>query len=329
MLKAYFRNQEKIRVGEVLLQKGLINASQLKQALAIQTQSHEKLGAILVQKGLVSPSQLHQALFEQHSRNLAATLLFSVSALTAAFPKLALPKPVAVHHHNTYHQGDDLPAHPESRGDLNHDDNELTLSDAVGVTASAIETATSRTHSALGSPISPAQPQYLARRNQYSVKSPMDGFCHPLNGKGYLSQGIRGVTHQGRMEFAYDFAAGIGTPVYAMRAGKVIGVRDKYPDTGGGRKNGRKFNYVWLEHDDGYRSVYVHLQQGFRGKVAIKAGDWVDSGQLIGYSGNSGWSSGPHLHVEVQKPGSRRFSKTIPFAIAGPCNHTHIAGQPG
>ena len=123
-------------------------------------------------------------------------------------------------------------------------------------------------------------------------------------------------------------AAGIGTPVYAMRAGKVLGVRDKYPDTGGGRENGAKFNYVWLEHEDGYRSVYVHLQQGFRNKVTIKAGDRVEAGQLIGHSGNSGWSSGPHLHIEVQKPGGGKFSKTVPFAIAGTCNQIRLASQP-
>ncbi len=154
-----------------------------------------------------------------------------------------------------------------------------------------------------------------------TIASPLKGFCHPLDGKGYLSQGIRGKTHQNRMEYAYDIASSIGTPVYAMRAGRVIRLQDKYPDTGGTKAHASKFNYVWIEHDNGYRSAYAHLQQGFRKRVQLKAGDWVKAGQLIGYSGNSGWSSGPHLHVEVQTQGSRaKFSPTVPFQISGSCS---------
>ena len=124
------------------------------------------------------------------------------------------------------------------------------------------------------------------------------------------------------MEYAYDLASSIGTPVYAMKSGQVIRLQDKYPDTGGTRANASKFNYVWIEHENGYRSAYAHLQQGFRQRTQLKAGDWVEAGQLIGYSGNSGWSSGPHLHVEVQTQGSRsNFSKTVPFSIAGSCGN--------
>ena len=77
----------------------------------------------------------------------------------------------------------------------------------------------------------------LALHEQPTVDSPLEGFCHPLWGQGWLSQGIRGVTHNGRMEYAYDYAAAIGTPVYAMRSGRVISIQDKYPDRGGGTKN--------------------------------------------------------------------------------------------
>jgi murein DD-endopeptidase MepM/ murein hydrolase activator NlpD len=81
-----------------------------------------------------------------------------------------------------------------------------------------------------------------------------------------------------------------------------------------------------IEHDGGYRSAYVHLQQGFRSTVQIKAGDRVEQGQLIGYSGNSGWSTGPHLHIELQRPGSPfTFTQTVPFAIAGLCDSSTIA----
>ncbi|PZD71331.1 Lysostaphin [Acaryochloris thomasi RCC1774] len=159
------------------------------------------------------------------------------------------------------------------------------------------------------------------------VGSAVRQFCHPLGGLGELTQGNGGLTHQGRMYYAYDLASPIGTPVYAMQSGRVIGIYDRYPDTGGGREKSNKFNYVYLEHDDGYRSVYVHLQQEFRKAITLAVGDWVEVGDLIGLSGNSGWSGGPHLHVEVQQPGDspRRFTTTVPFAIASQCDAGHIA----
>lgn len=159
------------------------------------------------------------------------------------------------------------------------------------------------------------------------VGSAVRQFCHPLGGLGELTQGNGGLTHQGRMYYAYDLASPIGTPVYAMQSGRVIGLYDRYPDTGGGRERSNKFNYVYLEHDDGYRSVYVHLQEEFRKTITLEIGDWVEVGDLIGLSGNSGWSGGPHLHVEVQQPGDspRRFTTTVPFAIASQCDSGFIA----
>jgi murein DD-endopeptidase MepM/ murein hydrolase activator NlpD len=122
------------------------------------------------------------------------------------------------------------------------------------------------------------------------------------------------------MEYAYDLGTNLGTPVYAMRAGRILSVQDRYPDSGGGPENISKFNYVLIEHDGGFRSAYVHLQQGFHSRMQIKAGDLVEKGQLIGYSGNSGWSSAPHLHIEIQKSGDAfSFGQTVPFAINGVC----------
>jgi murein DD-endopeptidase MepM/ murein hydrolase activator NlpD len=88
----------------------------------------------------------------------------------------------------------------------------------------------------------------LAANLSPTVASPLRGFCHPLNGAGILAQGIRGETHRGRMEYAYDLKTNIGTPVYAMGAGRVISVEDRYPDTGGGAEKMTQFNYVLIEH---------------------------------------------------------------------------------
>lgn len=281
-----------VRIGKVLTQKGLISEHQLKQALQIQKQSGQKLGEILVQQKLISRLQLKQVLFEQRCHNLVACSLLTLGTLG---PTFSVTPPTSANHQNA-----------ENQKRVVHD------RDALGGPHTSTQ------------PLSKSpqlQPAHMAVQPAPTSASPLSGFCHPLNGKGYLSQGIRGKTHQKRMEYAYDIASSIGTPVYAMKAGQVIRLQDKYPDTGGTRANAAKFNYIWLEHADGYRSAYAHLQQGFRSRVKLKAGDWVTAGQLIGYSGNSGWSSGPHLHVEVQKGGSRaKFSQTVPFQISGSCD---------
>jgi murein DD-endopeptidase MepM/ murein hydrolase activator NlpD len=151
-----------------------------------------------------------------------------------------------------------------------------------------------------------------------TTQNPLKGFRHPLFGNGVVTQGPGGATsHDGRAAYAIDFGVPMGTSVYAMRSGKVIAVRDIYPDTDGGVANTDRFNYTLIEHDGGYRSAYLHLQQGFNSRVGLKVGDNVNTGQLIGYSGNSGWSTGPHLHVEVHQPTSGGyFGQTVPFEIS-------------
>ncbi|WP_261890693.1 M23 family metallopeptidase [Acaryochloris marina] len=281
-----------VRIGKVLTQKGLISDFQLQQALQIQKQTGQKLGEILIQQGHISQLQLKQVLVEQRCRNFLACSLLTLSTLG---PTFSITPPQSASSQSPENQKV-LRLKPKSNvgGTLNST-SQVSQPDPLPLTIAASHTPT--------------------------VATPLKGFCHPLNGRGYLSQGIRGKTHQNRMEYAYDIASSIGTPVYAMRAGRVIRLQDKYPDTGGTRANASRFNYVWIEHEHGYRSAYAHLQQGFRQRVQLKAGDWVKAGQLIGYSGNSGWSSGPHLHVEVQSQGSRaRFSQTVPFQISGSCS---------
>ncbi len=291
MLQQRLCSPDKVRVGDVLIQKGLITSEELAQALLEQRNTQVKLGEILVRRGLLTHHQLRSALNEQQWRNWTAALLFVLGSLAAGAPKLVTAAPIRVEK-------------PSAVSSQNFSSKFHARNFAPGAQSD-------------GS---------LAANPHPTISSPLQGFCHPLNGLGYLSQGINGTTHRGRMAYAYDLASSIGTPVYAMRAGQVIGVQDRYPDTGGGPDKISKFNYVMVEHDGGYRSAYVHLQQGFRSTVQIKAGDRVEKGQLIGYSGNSGWSTGPHLHIEIQRPGSAfTFTQTVPFAIAGLCESGTVA----
>jgi hypothetical protein len=152
-----------------------------------------------------------------------------------------------------------------------------------------------------------------------SPSNPLRGFLHPLQGLGSVTQGANGsLSHNGRAQYAIDYGVDKGKPVYAMRSGTVKRVIDVYPDTGGGLENANKANMVVIEHDGGYRSAYLHLENKFTSKVpgGIKEGASVSAGQLIGYSGNSGYSTGPHLHVEVHKPENGGFfGQTFPFQI--------------
>jgi murein DD-endopeptidase MepM/ murein hydrolase activator NlpD len=150
-----------------------------------------------------------------------------------------------------------------------------------------------------------------------TTSNPLKGFRNPLPAVYPISQAPGGkYSHTGQGAYAIDFATPkIGTSVSAMRAGKVIKVVDGYPDTGGGAANINRVNYVAIEHENGYVSLYLHLQQGFSAKTGVRVGNTVNAGSLIGYSGNSGWSDAQHLHVEVDKGGV--FNQSVPFEIDG------------
>jgi murein DD-endopeptidase MepM/ murein hydrolase activator NlpD len=93
-----------------------------------------------------------------------------------------------------------------------------------------------------------------------------------------------------RTEFhkGIDLGCRIGTKVHAARSGEVIytGYEEGYG------------NIVIVEHEFGYKSYYGHLS-----KMLVKKGDTVKSGSLIALSGNTGRSTGPHLHFEIRKNG--------------------------
>jgi len=92
-----------------------------------------------------------------------------------------------------------------------------------------------------------------------------------------------------QFHYGMDFTASIGTKVYATGDGVVRDVQS----IGGGY--GR---WIMIDHGFDYKTMYAHLS-GFN----VKVGDLVKRGQVIGYVGNSGTSTGPHLHYEVHKNG--------------------------
>ena len=111
---------------------------------------------------------------------------------------------------------------------------------------------------------------------------------------------------------AVDLALPLGTDVLAARAGVVMQVQDDFYRNGLDlNKYGERANVVVIAHSDGTLGVYAHLDLE---SVAVGVGRRVEAGTLIGKSGNTGFSTGPHLHFVVQY-NDRGILKSVPFAF--------------
>lgn len=117
-------------------------------------------------------------------------------------------------------------------------------------------------------------------------------------------------------EYAFDFDMPEGTTVCAARGGVVAGVRSDSTAGGPNPTFSNCANFVMIRHDDGTYADYLHLQAG---GVRVKVGQRVDAGQPLGLSGNTGWSTRPHLHFVVFRTidGTKREALPIKFALPG------------
>ncbi|XAK26166.1 M23 family metallopeptidase [Campylobacter coli] len=112
----------------------------------------------------------------------------------------------------------------------------------------------------------------------------------PIENKGITGKfGWREHPLLQRREFhpGINLRAAVGTPIYAPASGVV--------EFSGYSNNGYGYNVILL-HNFGFKTVFAHMQR----KDVVKAGQFVNKGQLIGYTGNTGLSTGPHLHYEVR-----------------------------
>ena len=126
------------------------------------------------------------------------------------------------------------------------------------------------------------------------MKTPING-ARLSSSYGKRKHPILGYT---RMHTGTDFAAPSGTPIMASGDGKVT----KAGWCGGGG------NCVKIKHNSTYQTVYAHMSKFGRG---IKRGARVKQGQIIGYVGSTGLSTGPHLHYEVIVNGKKVNSQKL------------------
>jgi murein DD-endopeptidase MepM/ murein hydrolase activator NlpD len=132
-----------------------------------------------------------------------------------------------------------------------------------------------------------AQDQYLMaigelftwplRAGSYRFTSGYGMRIHPIDGTWHMHTGI-------------DLAAVVGTPVLASRAGRVVYIE---------RNSAQYGNFVIIDHGDGFRSLYAHLNS-----ISVSVGVRVGTLQQLGTVGNTGRSTGPHLHFAIMRGGS-------------------------
>jgi len=190
------------------------------------------------------------------------------------------------------------------------------------------------------SPLNPAQKWEYSYTNYYKLGSSSaqhdDSYLYRLpyaSGRRFgVTQSYNGsFSHKGPNRYAIDWKMPEGTLVCAARGGVVVKVKDDSDKGGANISFYRYNNYVLIRHSDGTLAHYCHLSK--HGGL-VKVGQTVAAGDVIARSGNTGFSSGPHLHFCVfrAKDGRERESIPVKFqtadenAITLATGHTYRAG---
>ena len=138
----------------------------------------------------------------------------------------------------------------------------------------------------------------------------------PPNTAFRITQGFNGdYSHRGgASQYAIDIGMPIGTGIRAARNGAVVKVQDVHGEGGNSTAFRSQTNSVYILHDDGTFGVYAHLRKG---SALVQPGQRVRAGQLIAQSGNSGYSTAPHLHFAVLRNAGLKW-QSVPFVLASP-----------
>lgn len=138
------------------------------------------------------------------------------------------------------------------------------------------------------------------------------GLLAPVPGRVSSNYGMRRHPILGyrRMHSGLDFKAGHGTPIYAVTDGTV--------ESAG--RNGGHGNYVRLDHGGGLDTGYSHMS-----RIAVSRGQRVRRGQVIGYVGSTGLSTGPHLHYEMYRGGKTVDPSGVRFVTRAQLTGSELA----
>jgi hypothetical protein len=131
-------------------------------------------------------------------------------------------------------------------------------------------------------------------------------YRQPFEGEYPITQGF-GKTEYNPNHTGIDYGCPTGTPILASEAGTVIYA---------GWRNGGYGYCVFIQHADGNITIYEHLLDN----IPVKVGETVRRSQVIGYSGSTGNSTGPHLHFEMRDPSGKAIN---------PLTMLHSSIEPG
>ena len=137
----------------------------------------------------------------------------------------------------------------------------------------------------------------------------------PFRGRFRVSQGFDGAYshHFPGNRYAIDMPMPEGTPVLAAKSGVVLDMKMYFAGHSNDPADRARTNFIRLLHPDGTMTVYVHLRTA---SARVSIGQSVAAGEMIAESGNTGYSSGPHLHFAVQRNNGKRLV-AIPFHFNG------------
>jgi murein DD-endopeptidase MepM/ murein hydrolase activator NlpD len=147
-------------------------------------------------------------------------------------------------------------------------------------------------------PPGPYRAPFAAARSFPVTQAPPDAITHRDDGSRH----------------AIDIAMPVGSAVHTARDGVVINVAHKFFRGGTTQEVRDEANFVQVLHEDGTTAVYAHLQMN---TVRVRPGQRVSRGEYIANSGNTGFSSGPHLHFVVLRNAGLK-SESVPVSFAGP-----------
>jgi uncharacterized protein len=126
-------------------------------------------------------------------------------------------------------------------------------------------------------------------------------------------QGFDGsFSHQDQNRYAIDFSMPEGTPICAIRDGEVVAVKDDSNKGGPSQEFMYDANFILIRHEDGTIAEYYHLKN--KG-VSVRVGEHVKAGDVIGYSGQTGFSTEPHVHVAVYFTDAHGVKNTVPIVF--------------
>ncbi len=141
---------------------------------------------------------------------------------------------------------------------------------------------------------------------------------------GYrIIQGYKGrFSHKN--QYALDFRMPIGTPIHAVRSGVVVRVKDDSDKHGRTMAFAQFGNHIIIYHEDGTLGYYYHISKD---GSKVKVGDTVQQKQFIALSGNTGWSTTPHLHFIVKYTSTKGYESLPTWFCTSQKSRTYLKAK--